>query len=53
MITHQEYESHLSRIEQLIHIDFDLPSAEVDKLMEIAEQVWEYEEKLHTLCCRE
>ena len=46
-MTHQEYESHLSRIEQLIHFDFDQPSAEFDELMEISEQVWEYEETIY------
>ncbi len=46
-MTHQEYESHLSRIEQLIHVDLDQPSAEFDELMEIAEQVWEYEEMIY------
>lgn len=46
-MTHQEYEEHLSIIEQLIRVDFDQPSAEFDELMEISEQVWEYEEMIY------
>ncbi len=46
-MTHQEYESYLSRIEQLIHVDFTKPSDELEELMDIAEQVWEYEETIY------
>lgn len=43
-MTKEEYETLLARIEQLIHVDFTKPSDELEELMDIAEQVWEYEE---------